>query len=262
MQRQTIASLARGNTFIIAPAPASSGIVVNGIRAHPSKIIHYDHRIDIRDNANVALIIEHPVAMATIFGIHDAAITGCRETWDFYRAADREASARNLTPASVLGLADGSIGSDIATQLESAKMTITDVPLDLYTVAGPVSLQVDGRNSVAIQPAKPGELVLDISVKLFDLGPVHAILDPAKGLIDDAGSADFRSRVARARTSAVIGLGEEALLHALGDVAGDIAGTGLIRCGKVEATLGMAYHKATIGLVRHVHVNNWLKKVQ
>ncbi|MBN2152072.1 MAG: hypothetical protein JW839_11535 [Candidatus Lokiarchaeota archaeon] len=256
MNRQTIDAPVRGGTFSIAPGKPGSGIVINGIPVRLANIIHGDHRVDIRQGRNVALIVEHPVAVATLFGIHDAAITGNRQTWDFYRAADREAHARGLKPDAVLGLADGSIGGDMAGPLGRAATVDGGLPLDLHTVAERVEIEKDDGNWVSIQPPAPGARVLNVAVSMFNLGPLQATLDPVKGLLDITGSGDIRFEILRARSAAVIGLKEEALLHALGDVVADIAGTGGIRAGSVEARLTMGYHKATIGLVQKLVVSS------
>ncbi len=251
MNRQTIDAPVRGNTFTIAPGQPDSGLIINGIPLHLSRVIHSEHRVDIRVGHNVAFIIEHPVAVATIFGIHDATITGNREVWDFYRAADREAHVRGLDPSSVLGPADGSIGADVADQLDRSTIIDERVPLAVYSVKEPVELTADDGNSISILPPLPGKLALDVSVSLFNLGPLHATLDPVNGLLDDTGTGDLRFRVLRAWSAAIVGLKEEALIHALGDVVADIAGTGGIRAGRIDAQLGMKYHQVTIGVVQH-----------
>src|SRR5271157_131534 len=259
--RTTIETAIEGTTFSIGPAKAGSGITINGIPLSLAKIIHHDHRIDIREKNNVAFLIEHPIAAVTILGIHDATITGRREDWDFYRAADREAFARNLLPTSILGLADGSIASDIA-DVTPAIVPEEDVPLDLYHVKEQIEFQVEASNKITIVPSNSSDAGLEVSVKLFDLGPIHAVLEPGGGLLDADGSSAIRSRVLRARSSAVIGLNEEAILHALGDVLSDIAGTGNIKTGKIDAQLGLAYHRTTIGLIKYVMRNNLLEKVE
>jgi hypothetical protein len=250
MNRQTIDAPVRGKTFTIAPGQPGSGLVINSIPLHHSRIIHAEHRVDIREGHNVAFIIEHPVAVATIFGIHDAAITGNREAWDFYRAADREAHARGLDPPTVLGPADGSIGADVAGQLERSTTIDQQVPLAVHGVKERVEFAVDDGNSISILPPQPGKLVLDVSVSMFNLGPFQATLDPVKGLLDGTGAGEVRFQVLRARSAAVVGLKDEALLHALGDVVADIAGMGGIRAGKVDARLSMKYHQATVGAVK------------
>nr|MDO8088031.1 hypothetical protein [Candidatus Sigynarchaeum springense] len=252
MNRQTIDAPVRGGTFTIGPGRPGTGLVINGIHLQPANIIHADHRVDIRQGNNVALVVEHPVAVATLFAIHDAEITGNRPTWDFYRAADREAHARGLKPDAVLGPADGSIGRDVAAPLGRATIVDGGVPLVINSVSQPAAIEKEDGNRISIQPALPGDRVLDISVSMFNLGPLHATLDPVKGLLGDAGSRDFKFEVLVARSSAVIGLKEEGLLHALGDIVADIAGTGGIRAGKVEAQLSMGYHKASIGLVQEL----------
>ncbi|MEX2684951.1 MAG: hypothetical protein Q6373_025475 [Candidatus Sigynarchaeota archaeon] len=250
MNRQTIGAPVVGGTFKIEPGQPGTGLVINGIPLQPVNIIHADHRVDIRQGYNVALIVEHPVAAATLFAIHDAKITGNRKSWDFYRAADREAHARGLKPDAVLGLADGSIGRDVAEQMRRTAIVESDVPLVINTVAEPAVIEKDDGNWISIHPAIKGVHVLDISVSMFNLGPLHATLDPVKGLLDDAGTSDLKIDVLNARSSAVIGLKQEGLLHALGDIVADIAGTGNIRAGKIDARLSIGYHKASIGLVQ------------
>lgn len=259
--RSTIETPVMGNTFSISPANPGSGITINGIPLSLARIIHHDHRIDIREKSNVAFIIEHPVAAVTILGIHDATITGMREEWDFYRAADREALARELSPTSILGLADGSIASDIA-DADVEIVIAEDVPLDLYYVREKIEFQVDEFNKITIEPPESNDTGLEISVRVFDLEPAHAVLEPGGGLLDDNGSIDIQSQVLHARSSAVIGLNEETTVHALGDVVGDIAGIGNIRLGKVSATLGLAYHRTTIGLIKHIIRNGLLEKIK
>ena len=259
--RTTIETAITGTTFSIGPAKPGSGITINGIPLAVDRIIHHDHRIDIRgkNKDNVAFIIEHPVAVATIFGIHDATITGTRQEWDFYRAADREAFARELPPSSVLGLADGSIASDIADATPSI-IAVDDAFLDIYHVKEKTGFQVDEFNKITIQPPDSIDAGLEISVQLFNLEPMHAVLEPGGGLLDDHDSLDIRTAVLRARSSAVIGLNEESILHALGVVVSDIAGTGNIRSGKVDATLGLAYHRTTIGLIKHMIASGLIEK--
>ncbi len=250
MNRQTIDALVRGNTFTIAPGQPGSGLVINGIHFRPSQVIHAEHRVDIREGNNVAFIVEHPVAVATIFGIHDADIIGNREAWDFYRAADREAHARGLDPSTVLGPGDGSIGADVADQLGLSTTIDQRVPLEVHGVKERVEFAVDDGNSISIMPPAQGRLALDVSVSMFNLGPFQATLDPVKGLLDGTGAGDVRFRVLRARSAAVVGLKDEALLHALGDVVADIAGMGGIRAGVIDARLSMKYHQVTVGAVK------------
>jgi hypothetical protein len=253
MNRQTINAEVRGKTFSIAPAQPGSGLVINGIQIQTSRVIHSEHRVDVRQQNRIAFIIEHPVAVATVFGIHDAVITGIRQSWDFYRASDREAYARDLPPSAILGLADGSIGGDITESMERASIVETCTPLEIYSLAKPVEFESNDGNVLSIEPASPGRHTLEISLQFFNLGPLHATLDPVKGLHDDRNGEDIKLAVLRARSGAVIGLKDEALLHAVGDVVADIAGTGNIRAGKVEAKLGMGYHKATMGIVKEIY---------
>lgn len=255
MNRQTISpeTEIRGNAFSISPALPGSGFVINGITLHPSRVIHGEHRVDIKEGERVAFIVEHPVAVATILGIHDAIITGTRQSWDFYRASDREAHARDLPPSSVLGLADGSIGGDVAGIAERASIVASSMPLELLGVKSRVDLVTVDGNKISVEPAAPGMIVLDITLYFLNLGPLHVVLDPGKGLLDEPGAEGIKIAALRARSGAVIGPRDEALLHAAGDVIADIAGTGNIRAGKVTATLGIGYHKATIGIVKRIH---------
>jgi hypothetical protein len=293
MNRQTIDTILRGKSYAIAPGQPGSGLIINGIQLHPSRVIHYEHRVDIREGKNVAFIVEHPVAAATILGIHDAVITGTRETWDFYRASDREAHVRGLQPGAILGPGDGSIGSDIAPLIDRSRAISTDSRLARRGVLGLVAMDLDAGNKIRIEPARSGTGGLEITARLFNLGPIHATLDPVQGLMPgtaaslnathDSGmtgglnddmrdrttvdpgtgmtTGEFKLAVLRARSAAVIGLKEEALIHTLGDVVADLAGTGGIHEGIVDVQLGMGYHKVTIGLVNHLESHGLLAVV-
>lgn len=262
MHRQTISTEVRGKAFSIAPAPPGSGLIINGITLHPSRVIHSEHRVDIRDRDRFAFIIEHPVAVATALGIHDAIITGTRESWDFYRASDREAHARDLTPSAILGLADGSIGADMAEAIDRVSILSSSTPLELFGVKSHQDFVAGEGNKISIEPAAPGQHDLDITVQFLNLGPLHVTLDPEKGLRGERADEDIKIAALRARSGAVIGPKDEALLHAAGDVIADIAGTGNIRAGKIDAKLSMGYHKVSIGIVKQLHARGLIARVK
>ncbi len=258
MYRRALGTVVHGDTCTYQPGSPGQGIVINGVQVTPSNIIHFEHRVDITDGNNYGFIIEHPVAVLATLGIHDAVVDGCRKEWDFYRSTDREAYARGLAPKSVLGLADGSVGSDVAGVAGSIDIKSTSVLLPVVTVIREACFAIAPQNSITIKPRLDGKTALDISVRFLNMGPLEAVYDPCRGLLSPDGGDGIKATVLRARSGAVIGPVDEALYHALGDVVADIAGVGGINKGRVEASLGMGYHKATIGLVKYLDVNGLL----
>jgi hypothetical protein len=228
-----------------------AGLTVNGIPVSPEAVIFAETRVDISDGTSTALLVEHPLALTAIFGIQDVAISGTRVEWDFSRASDKDARAKGLTPAAIVGLSDGSIGADVADQIREMNLVTSDESLQLATVSEPVEYTAGEGNHARLEPNEDPDVGLEISVSLFSMKPVRAILHP-EGLLDENGDPGIRFKVLQARTPAVIGLQEEASYHALGDVCADIAALGGIRCGRLEVSLARRYHAVTIGLVRTI----------
>ncbi|MHA1371729.1 MAG: hypothetical protein ACTSWN_14715 [Promethearchaeota archaeon] len=264
MFRQTLMSALSGGTFAIRPNVSEMGIIINNIKLDHSKVVHHDFRVDISENGNFAYLVEHPVAFLTILGIHDAIVNGTRKDWDFHRATDRSAYARDLQPSAVVGPSDGTIGGDLKDEIESIKLIRKKDKLKIYTLKQSASYKVDSNNKINFGPATAGQTFLSIKVMLFNMGPISAILHPEHGLVSSLNKTglfdtSLKKKVIFARTPAMLGITNEALFHALGDLAGDIAGIGNLRAGNINATLGRGYHRTTIGFVKHVHSENLVK---
>ncbi|MHA1999461.1 MAG: hypothetical protein ACTSU9_15180 [Promethearchaeota archaeon] len=253
MWGRTLEHEVAGKYYAIRPGTGGRGITMNGIPISPENVYHHEARVDARKGERHAFLIEHPMAVMVMNGIHDAAIQGTRTDWDFYRPADRESFAWGDTPAAVLGPADATIGRDLLGKIREEDIIDSDSPLTLKSVSSPVRLERGGMNRISIEPCTGSEPRLEISITLLGLGPIHAVLHPRDGLLDGNGSWEIRNRVLVARSAALVGLTREALLHSLGDLCGDIAGTGGINSGKINAQLGFSYHKITIGLVKHLY---------
>ncbi|MFX0099529.1 MAG: hypothetical protein ACFFCS_08100 [Candidatus Hodarchaeota archaeon] len=257
MYKQTINKEIIGSTFKIVPDDSIDGIYINNIKLDPMKVNHFDKRVDIKENQEMAFIIEHPISVLTIFGIHQARIVGTRETWDFYRACDREAYAMDLPPSSVVGPADGTISRDLIEQMKEVKIVETRNELKLLSVKEPVEYEVTKINKIRYQPVEDGQHELHVTLKFLNLGPIHAIIHPTWGLLNEERDGAIRYDVMNATTPALLATENETLFHALGDLVADIAGTGGIKVGKIDAVLGPRYHEATIGFVKYV-INNKL----
>ena len=259
---QTFDRVIQGDTYDLHPLKKVAGLFINGIQVNARKIYHFQHRVDIKDEDKMAFIIEHPLSVPSLFGVHSCRIEGNATDWDFYRSTHREAFTRGLKPSSSLGPPTGAISDGIVGALQDVKVINTPEPLQIKTVATHAEHFVDDTNHISIDPLPLDQSPsLRISVKLFDLGPLKATLDPIKGLLDESGNPDIRFKVLTARSPAVIGPEKEALYHTLGDVISDIASTGDIRSGIVEVQLGFAYHRTTIGLVKKLlkrdEITNW-----
>lgn len=238
-----------GPGYAILPPAGHAGIRVNDIPAVVASVAHHGTRVDLKQGASMAFIVEHPLAMLGILGISSADITGTRTTWDFFRPADREALARGLDPRAVLGPADGSIGKGMFDEMVSAGTIETPVAPPGCTTTGPVAIDVPGGNRISFTPPGEGMQGLDVTIALGPVGPARFHHGPHGILVDERG-IDIRRAVVEARSAAVVGPCDEALLHALGDVIADVVVLGGITDGTLDARLGLAYHRATIGLVK------------
>lgn len=260
MYKQTIKTEITGDTFKIIPDDSIDGIYINNIKLNPMAINHFDKRVDIKSGKDMAFIIEHPVSVLTIFGIHQARVVGIRDSWDFYRACDREAFAMDLPPSAVVGPADGTISRDLIDQMKRIEIVETADKLELHAVKAPVEYTVSKVNKISYEPLESGELGLNITLRLLNSGPIHAFLHPTRGLLNDEGDGSIKYEVLHATTPALMATADETLFHALGDLVADIAGTGGIKVGKIDAVLGPGYHEATIGFAKHVIKDKLVKK--
>ena len=247
----TVAAPIRGETYTIEPS--RDGITVNGIPVDVANVVHHGPRVDLKLGTTVAFIVEHPLAALGACGIHAAVVTGTRDAWDFFRPADREALARGQEPSAVVGPADGSIGRGVLEAVMAAGIVDTGVPLPRLAVASRVELTFNGGNRISIAPpARGDEPGLRITVKLPGTTPVSVHHALGSAIVDGEGT-DIRGSLLSARSAAIAGPCQEAVLHAIGDVIADISVLGGITDGIIDASLGLAYHRCTIGLVKHLH---------
>ncbi|MBD3186441.1 hypothetical protein GF325_06410 [Candidatus Bathyarchaeota archaeon] len=264
MNRRTLREAIRGKYYIINPKDETSGIDINGIQVHPSNVFHKEFRVDIKSGSSAAFLIEHPVAVLAILGIHDASIQGTRDAWDFYRPADREAFSRELTPAAVVGPADGSLGGDLVRMVTRINPVEKQEPVTIQTLKKEVDLTFPGGNHVYFHPGNASDPVLKVRLSLFGLEEITALYHPRDGLqVVNGEQLDYplAKALLSARSAAITGPSKEAQFHALGDLLGDIAITGRINCGHVVASLGMAYHRTTIGLGMHAREQDLIERV-
>lgn len=264
MNRRTLREAILGEYYIINPKDGNGGIDINGIQVHLSNVFHKEFRVDIKSGSSAAFLVEHPVAVLAILGIHDATIQGTRDAWDFYRPADREAFSRELTPSAVVGPADGSLGSDLVRMAKRIDPVEKTEPVTIQTLKKEVDLTFTGGNHVYFHPGNASNPVLEVRLSLFGLEEITAVFHPQEGLQVVNGKPVNESSLEAllsARSAAITGPSNEAQLHALGDLLGDITITGGINSGHVVASLGMAYHRATIGLGMHARRENLIKRV-
>ncbi|MHA1793450.1 MAG: hypothetical protein ACTSVI_12440 [Promethearchaeota archaeon] len=249
---KTIIKSIQGSVFKLVRQKKGIGILINGIKVSLENIYRNETRVDLKEDTSIAYVIEHPLAVIGINGIHCVEIIGTRKIWDFCRPSDREAFARNLEPSSIVGPPNGSISDDLVNKIKIDNITETGKYIREKSVTKLVKFKDDKHNQISLGPPRKNSTSLNISLKLFNLGPIHARYDVNQGLLDFNDDASIRKKILQSRSAAVIGLTEESLYHALGDLVADICVVGGFTAGELQAQLGFAYHSATIGLARKI----------
>jgi hypothetical protein len=236
----------KGSVVKVFPA-YGNGITINGIPVSIEKIIHNLFRIDMQYGDRYAYICEHPLASLKMHGIHDAAILGIRKRWDFARPEDRSAYVLGLGPDAVVGPPDGTISGGLVEAIEKVGVKNTDIRKEETTVEEKVEVS-SPHGKILIEPAKIGE-GLNIRLKLGPLDPIEAILDPYEGL-----EPRLRSKVAKSVTPFLVGFTEDSAFHTLGDLIGDIAGSGGIDNAYVRAEVFGSIHMLTINACKKARI--------
>jgi len=249
MKSITVSKPVRGSVVEVLPASPGTGLVLNGIPVKVENVIHHEFRVDLRSGENYAFIVEHPLGSVRLFAIRDALIRGIREKWDFTRPEDRYAYSIGLGPDSVVGPPDGSISGGLVEAITKVGVKIQDVDIPEYTVARHVEYKTSDGGYIKIDPAPAGYGV-DIRLRLHGIGPIEAHLDLKEGL----KPRELILKVGRSTTPFLQGPNEEALHHALGDLLGDITGTGGLDDVYIDANLTYFYHLLTIGIVKKAEI--------
>ncbi|MHA1238109.1 MAG: hypothetical protein ACTSSJ_02475 [Candidatus Odinarchaeia archaeon] len=246
IRQTTLNGTIKTDILIVKPAPPNTGIVINNIPASVEYAIRHDFRVDLFKEHNYAFIVEHPLAALKMFGIDNAIIIGIREKWDFFRPEDRLAYCLNLTPSTVVGPADGTISGGVVEEIEKIGIKYLDVPRVETTVRRDIEFVDEDCGWIKIHPKNRGEGIT-IKFHLENAGSMEINIPPS-GL-----SKKLRPKVANAVTPFLNGNknSNDCLLHALGDLIGDIWGLcGLNNCS-IEAELANNYHKLTIGALKN-----------
>lgn len=117
------------------------------------------------------------------------------------------------------------------------------------TVGEIIRTEDEEGGRLEIHPAREGT-GLSIELYLASMGPLNARFDPEFGLKPD----DLRLRVGNAVTAFITGPVEDSLYHALGDIIGDLAGTGGIDDAHVKARFMRRYHRLTMSAIRRMRL--------
>lgn len=229
--------------FTVKVRPGTDGLTVNGIPVRLDMVVRADDRIDLAVSGNRVFIVEHVVACLTMYGIDSAEIIGVTEQFDEARRTHHEAVQLNLPVSASVGPPDGRICRDLCYQVEDSRCFV-DRPFRLESITKGV--RVEGLGVLEVEPCDCEGLEV---VVLGEWGETRAYFDPLRGLDDPP----LRRRICSAVTPALIGFdSEEALLHAAGDLIGDLAGLGHI--GGARATLWLAdkYHDLSVRALRYL----------
>jgi hypothetical protein len=228
----------------VSPARPGSGITLNGIPANPRYVVRGDSNVVLREGSKYAFTVEHPLSLLRMCGIHDASVEGIEEKWEFARPQHRAAYALMLRPSAVLGSPDGTISGGL---IESVSEEVVDSRIERseLTVSEEISVTTEEGGKLEVLPAPRGT-GLDIELYLATLGPLKANFNPEYGL----KPYELRLRVGKSVTAFIKGPVEESLYHALGDIIGDLAGTGGIDDAHVKAKFMRRYHHLTMSAVK------------
>ena len=244
MHLHSIRNTLRTAVIRVSPSEPGSGITLNGIPANPKYVVRGDSNVVLRDGSNYAFTVEHPLALLRMCGIHDASVEGVEEEWEFARPQHRAAYALMLRPSAVLGSPDGTISGGLMESV-TKEMVNSEVQRSEVTLSETIIIATDDGGRLEVHPAPKGT-GLDIELCLATLGPLKARFDPEYGLEPD----ELRLRVGKSVTAFIKGPMEESLYHALGDLIGDLAGTGGVDDAYVKAKFMRRYHYLTMSAVK------------
>jgi len=238
MYRQTVKYIVKTDILEVRPAKGT-GITLNNIPVSPAHVVHNLFRVDMAANGYRAYICEHPLASLKICGVHDAEVVGIRKEWDFARPEDRSAYSLGLKPNAVLGPPTGRISGGLVEAIEKVGIKRSGIVKEETTVAKKVEFS-NPHGKIIIEPAPVGT-GLQIYLKFGQFDPIETVLGVYSGL-----EPKLRRKVAGAITPFLKGLTEETAYHTLGDLIGDIAGTGGVDNGYVKVEVWGSIHTLTI----------------
>jgi hypothetical protein len=211
-------------------------------------VVRGDSCVVLRDGPKYAFTVEHPLALLRMCGIHDALVEGIEGKWEFARPQHRAAYALMLKPSAVLGSPDGTISGGLLERI-SEEISDSGIERDELTIEeNAVSTTEDG-GKLELRPAPKGT-GLKVELYLANLGPLKARFDPESGLKPD----ELRLKVGESVTGFIRGPVEDSLYHALGDLIGDLAGTGGIDDAYVKAKFMRRYHQLTMSIVKRIRL--------
>jgi hypothetical protein len=225
----------------VSPSKPNSGIILNGILACPRNVVRGDSNVVLHEVSNYAFTVEHPLAALRMSGIHDASVEGVEEKWEFSRPQHRAAYSLGLKPSSVFGNPEGTISGGLMELIAEQGISDSGVQRDEMTVAQNVSVTTQDGGKLELEPAEKG-VGLKIQLSLWNLGPLKVRFDPEVGLKPN----ELRIKVGKSVTGFIKGPVEDSLYHALGDIIGDLAGTGGIDDAVITAKFMRRYHQLTM----------------
>jgi hypothetical protein len=233
----------------VSPAKPNSGITLNGILACPRNVVRGDSNVVLREGLSYAFTVEHPLAALRMSGVHDASVQGVDDKWEFSRPQHRAAYSLGLKPSSVFGNPEGTISGGLMEMISEQGISDSAVQRDEMTLAERASVTTQDGGKLEIEPAELGT-GLEIELYLWNLGPLTARFDPEDGLKPD----ELRTRVGKSVTGFIKGPVEDSLYHALGDLIGDLAGTGGIDDGVIRAKFMRRYHQLTMTAIKRMRL--------
>lgn len=247
MRLHTLKKTLQTNVMRVSPAKPNSGITLNGILACPRNVVRGDSNVVLHEGPKYAFTVEHPLAALRMSGIHDASVEGVEEKWEFSRPQHRSAYSLGLRPSSVFGNPEGTISGGLMELIAEQGISDSGAQRDQMTVTQYVSVTTQDGGKLEIEPANQGT-GLKIELYLWSLGPLRARFDPEVGLKPE----ELRLRVGKSVTGFIKGPGEDSLYHALGDLIGDLAGTGGIDNAIIKARFMRRYHQLTMPAVKKI----------
>lgn len=238
---RTIAAPAEGEYVRVEPTD-EPGIRINGIPAALDRVRKADVRVDLSEDRNRALVVEHALGPLRLCGVTAAEVVGTETTWDFSRPEHRFCYSTELGPEAVVGHPAGLPNPAIAEAVRS----VGTEPLSggsRTTVAEAVSFETND-GSITVSPRSPrAGASLDLR---YDGARFTAEVPP------EGADPDVVEAVTTSTTPYLAPDPEIAVTHSAADVLSDVVAIGGVDDVHIEATLGGAYHALTIGVAERI----------
>lgn len=236
---RTLAEPVVGTEVRVEPRE-SDGVVVNGTEATLENVLKEDVRVDLGPRANRSFVVEHVVGVLGLHGVTAARVEGIRDEWDFARPEHRHCYSTDLGPPNVVGHPAGLPNPGLSDALD--EVDLRGERRARTTVSEPVAMEVGGGR-IELRPREYGAGIRFEAT--YDGASCTAEVDPAGGT--EPGTIEA---VTSSQTPFLTDSAEEGVTHSIVDLTSDVAVIGGFDDLVVEADLGEAYHRLTVGVAR------------